>query len=208
VSGAPSAALHQQSSSAQQIQDGVYEAFVERLSRAASGLRVGYGLEEGVQVGPLIDDAAVEKVQQHLDDALTRGARLRTGGQWLDLGSGYTRRFCAPAVLDGVSPDMLVSREETFGPVAPVTRFGSESEAIALANASPYGLASYFYTRDASRLMRVAEALEYGIVGANDGAVSTAQAPFGGVKASGFGREGGHWVMEEYTTVKYISWKL
>lgn len=190
------------------VQDGIYETFVEKLAAAAAKLKVAPGWVDGAQVGPLIDDAAVQKVQQHLDDALSRGARAVTGGQWVDLGKGYTRRFCAPTVLDGVNADMLVSTEETFGPVAPVRRFHTEAEAITLANDSPYGLASYFYTRDAGRLMRVAEALEYGIVGANDGAVSTAQAPFGGVKASGFGREGGKYVMDEYTTIKYVSWKL
>ena len=190
------------------VADAVYDAFVAKLAAAASALKVAPAWVEGAQVGPLIDDAAVDKVNQHIDDALTRGARAVTGARWLDLGPGLSRRFCAPTVLDGVTPDMLVSTEETFGPVAPVQRFHSEAEAIALANASPYGLASYFYSRDAGRLMRVAEALEYGIVGANDGAVSTAQAPFGGVKASGFGREGGKYVMDEYTTLKYVSWKI
>lgn len=190
------------------VQDGIYDAFVARLCAAAAALKVGPGTADGVSVGPLIDDAAVDKVREHIDDARALGARVQTGGGWVDLGTGYTRRFCAPTVLTEVSADMLVSREETFGPVAPVRRFHSEQEAIALANASEYGLAAYFYTRDASRLIRVAEALEYGIVGANDGAVSTAQAPFGGVKASGYGREGGHWVMDEYLSVKYVSWKL
>ncbi len=190
------------------VQDGVYDAFVERLCAAAARLRVGPATDEAAQVGPLIDDAAVEKVREHIDDARALGARVRTGGDFLDLGAGYTRRFCAPTVLDEVGPDMLLSREETFGPVAPVRRFHTEDEAIRLANDSPYGLAAYFYTRDAGRLIRVAEALEYGIIGANDGAVSTAQAPFGGVKASGFGREGGHYVMDEYLSVKYISWKI
>ncbi len=190
------------------VADAVYETFVDKLAAAAAALSVGPGARPGAQVGPLIDDAAVEKVAEHLDDARQHGARLVTGGSWVDLGEGYTRRFCAPTVLADVSETMLVSTEETFGPVAPVRRFHTEAEAIRLANDSPYGLASYFYTRDAARLMRVAEALEYGIVGANDGAVSTAQAPFGGVKASGFGREGGRYVMDEYTTIKYVSWKL
>ena len=187
------------------VQDGIYDAFVAKLHEALAALRLGSGFDAGVSVGPLIDDAAVEKVRSHIDDARSRGAILRLGGEVVRPTDGLTARFCQPTLLEGVTDAMLVSHEETFGPVAPLRRFRHEAEAIALANDSPFGLASYFYTRDAGRLFRVAEALEYGIVGANDGAPSTAQAPFGGVKSSGFGREGGHHVMHEYLDVKYVS---
>ncbi|MCC6909510.1 MAG: NAD-dependent succinate-semialdehyde dehydrogenase [Phycisphaerales bacterium] len=190
------------------VHEAVYDDFATRLAAAMQSLKVGCGFDEGVQVGPLIDDNAIAKVQSHVSDAVSRGARIRTGGNLADLGQGYSRRFYAPTVIDGFTPDMKVNCEETFGPVAPLRRFSSEDEAIAMANDSPYGLAAYFYTRDASRLMRVAEALEYGIVGANDGLPSTPQAPFGGVKQSGFGREGGRHVMHEYTNIKYVSWGL
>ena len=168
----------------------------------------GHGLDDDVTVGPLIDDAAMAKVADHVDDARRKGARLVIGGAAATPRPGLTARFFQPTILDGFTDQMKVCHEETFGPVAPVRRFTTEDEAIALANASPFGLAAYFYTRDASRLMRVAERLEYGIVGANDGAPSTAQAPFGGVKASGFGREGGRYVMHEYLDIKYVSWGL
>lgn len=187
------------------IQDGIYDAFVAKLCGALAGLRLGSGFDEGVSVGPLIDDAAVEKVRGHIDDARTRGAVLRLGGEVVRPRDTLTARFCQPTLLERVDETMLVSREETFGPIAPIRRFRHEAEVIELANDSQFGLASYFYTRDAGRLFRVAEALEYGIVGANDGAPSTAQAPFGGVKTSGFGREGGHHVMHEYLDVKYVS---
>lgn len=173
-----------------------------------ASLRVGCGFDENVQIGPLIDDDAVAKVTSHVSDALAHGATVRTGGDLAAAGPGYAKRFFAPTLIDGLTADMRICREETFGPVAPLRAFTGEEEAIALANDSPYGLAAYFYTRDASRLMRVAEALEYGIVGANDGMPSTAQAPFGGVKQSGFGREGGRHVMHEYSNVKYVSWGL
>jgi succinate-semialdehyde dehydrogenase / glutarate-semialdehyde dehydrogenase len=187
------------------IQASVYDAFRAKLQKKLEAMKIGSGLDEGVQIGPLIDDRAVKKVEQHVEDALARGAKLVTGGELADLGSGYTRRFYRPTILDGYTRDMLCAREETFGPVSPLRRFSDEREAIELANDSEFGLAAYFYTRDAARLIRVAEALEYGIVGANDGAVSTAQAPFGGVKHSGFGREGGHFALHEYTSVKYVS---
>lgn len=190
------------------IQDGVYEAFTAKLTQKLEAMKIGSGLDEGVQIGPLIDDKAVEKVEQHVEDALARGAKLVTGGKLAELGSGYTRRFYRPTILDGYTREMLCAREETFGPVSPLRRFSDEREAIELANDSEFGLAAYFYTRDASRLVRVAEALEYGIVGANDGAVSTAQAPFGGVKHSGFGREGGHFALDEYLSVKYVSVRI
>ena len=187
------------------VQSGIHDAFVARLSAAAKGLKLGSGLEEGVSIGPLIDDDAVAKVRAHIDDARTRGARLHVGGEVVRPEPGLTSRFCQPTILSGVDANMLVSVEETFGPVAAVRRFDHEDEAIALANDSPFGLAAYFFTRDAGRVWRVAEQLECGIVGANDGGPSTAQAPFGGVKLSGFGREGGHHVMHEYLSVKYVS---
>ncbi len=190
------------------VHESAYEKFAAGLARAMASLRVGCGFDENVQIGPLIDDDAVAKVTSHVSDALAHGATVRTGGDLAAAGPGYAKRFFAPTLIDGLTADMRICREETFGPVAPLRAFTGEEEAIALANDSPYGLAAYFYTRDASRLMRVAEALEYGIVGANDGMPSTAQAPFGGVKQSGFGREGGRHVMHEYSNVKYVSWGL
>ena len=150
----------------------------------------------------------MEKVEAHVEDAQAKGAKLRTGGERMRPLPSLSNRFYRPTVLENFDHSMLLAREETFGPVSPLCKFTHESEAVALANDSPFGLAAYFYTRDASRLMRVAERLEYGIVGANDGAPSTAQAPFGGVKHSGFGREGGQYVMDEYLEVKYVSWGL
>ncbi len=188
------------------VQAGAHEAFVTKFRAAMEGLKVGPGTAAGVQVGPLIDDAAMEKVEAHVSDALGKGARLVCGGKRVDLGSGYARRFYSPTIVDGFTDEMVISREETFGPVAPVRSFKTEEEVVRMANDSPFGLAAYFFTRDASRLMRVAEALEYGIVGANDALPSTAQAPFGGVKQSGFGREGGRHGMHEYLSVKYVSW--
>ncbi|MEZ6018060.1 MAG: NAD-dependent succinate-semialdehyde dehydrogenase [Planctomycetota bacterium] len=181
--------------------------FSARLTAAVEQLKVGRGDEPLVQVGPLIDEAGIAKVEAHVQDAVDRGATIRTGGARVRL-AGLSDRFYAPTVLEGVTPDMLVCREETFGPVCPLIAFSSEAEVLAMANDSPFGLAAYFYTSNASRLLRVAEALEYGIIGANDGAPSTAQAPFGGMKHSGFGREGGQHVMHEYLDVKYVSWGL
>lgn len=189
------------------VQEKVYDEFVARLHTAVDALKIGNGLQQGVQIGPLINDDAVEKVKRHVEDAASNGAVVRCGGALVPL-DGLADRFFAPTIVEGFTSDMLVSREETFGPVAPVRRFRHEQEAIDWANHSTFGLAAYFYTRNASRVMRVAEALEYGIIGANDGAPSTAQAPFGGVKQSGFGREGGRYVMDEYTQLKYISWGL
>jgi succinate-semialdehyde dehydrogenase/glutarate-semialdehyde dehydrogenase len=182
--------------------------FAARLAEAAAALRVGPGTEEGVRQGPLVDDAAVAKVEAHVADAVARGARVLCGGRRVRPREGLADRFYAPTVLEGATPEMLVSREETFGPVAPVAPFRDEAEAVALANASRYGLAAYFFTRDASRLLRLAEALEYGVIGANDASPSTAQAPFGGTKESGFGREGGREGVEEYLESKYVSWRL
>ncbi len=183
----------------------VYDEFARKLAEQVRGLKLGNGLDEGVTVGPLIDDDAVKKVQAHVADAVARGGTVRVGGALAGVNEGLSQRFFQPTVVDGLSPDMLCAREETFGPVSPLAKFETEDEAVALANDSVFGLAAYFFTRDASRLFRVAERLEYGIVGANDGAPSIAQAPFGGVKQSGFGREGGHWVMNEYVSVKYVS---
>jgi len=189
------------------VQDGIYDAFVARFRAAMDALRVGSGLEEGVEIGPLIDDAAMDKVEEHVDDARSRGGEVTLGGCRVPI-QGLAPRFYKPTLIEKATPEMLVMYDETFGPVAPVYRFSAEEEAIEQANASPFGLAAYFYTRDASRLIRVAEALEYGIVGANDGMPSVPQAPFGGVKTSGLGREGGKYVMAEYLETKYVSWGL
>ena len=163
-------------------------------------------LAQAVRDDPL--RAALAKVEEHVEDALGRGARTVCGGRRARPGPEYADRFYAPTVLADVPTEALVWNEETFGPVAPVLRFRTEEEAVALANDTIYGLAAYFYTRDAGRLLRVAEGLDYGIVGANDGAPSTAQAPFGGMKQSGFGREGGRYVMHEYLETKFVSWGL
>ncbi len=180
------------------VQAGIYEDFVTRLAAAAAQLKVGDGLEDGVQIGPLIDARAVEKVQHHVDDAIAKGARVLSGG------TAGVGNFFPPTVLADVTPDCLPMREETFGPVAPVLRFDSEEEAIRIANATPAGLVAYFYTRDAARIWRVGEALEFGMVGINEGIVSTAVAPFGGIKESGFGREGSRHGLDEYLQLKYL----
>jgi succinate-semialdehyde dehydrogenase/glutarate-semialdehyde dehydrogenase len=190
------------------VQDGIYERFADSLVAACADLRVGDGLTPGIQIGPLIDDRAVAKVEDHVADALVKGARVRLGGNRVERFPGLADRFYAPTIIEEVTDSMRVSNEETFGPVAPLIRFTAEEEAIARANDTPYGLAAYFYTRDASRLLRVAEALEYGIVGANEALPSTPQAPFGGVKESGIGREGGKWGLDEYLETKYISWAI
>lgn len=188
-------------------QAGVHDEFVARFSKAIAELRVGDGSTEGVTVGPLINDEAVAKVEEHVENARSLGGRVPVGGRRARI-DGLADRFYEPTLIEGMTPEMMICREETFGPVAPVAKFTDEAEVLEQANASEYGLAAYFFTRDASRLMRVSEALEYGIVGANDGGPSTAQAPFGGVKHSGFGREGGRYAMDEYTEVKYVSWQL
>jgi succinate-semialdehyde dehydrogenase/glutarate-semialdehyde dehydrogenase len=189
------------------VQAGIYHSFVDRYAAAIRALKVGRGTQPGVSIGPLIDDAAMQKVESHVSDALSRGAQLRVGGSRVPM-DGLADRFFAPTLIEDFTPEMLLAQEETFGPVSPIARFETEEEAVSMANASPYGLAAYFYTRDATRLMRVAEQLEYGVIGANDGAPSTAQAPFGGIKHSGFGREGGKYAMEEYLDVKYVSWQV
>jgi succinate-semialdehyde dehydrogenase/glutarate-semialdehyde dehydrogenase len=186
------------------VQRGIYEEFVSLLAEKVTKLVVGPGDQPGVQIGPLIDDRAVDKADQHVQDAIARGARLLTGGTRLTEGEYGRGSFYAPTVLGGVTPEMLISYEETFGPVCGVTPFETEEEAIRLANDSVYGLCAYFHTRDYARLLRVAEKLDYGIVGANAGIISAANAPFGGVKESGFGREGGAFGIDEYLDVKYV----
>ncbi|MCB1513830.1 MAG: NAD-dependent succinate-semialdehyde dehydrogenase [Hyphomicrobiaceae bacterium] len=182
------------------VQSGIYDAFAERLAAEVTRLKVGDGTEPGVTQGPLINDAAVAKVEEHIADALSKGATAILGGKRHDRGG----TFFEPTILTGVTPSMLVAREETFGPVAPLFRFENEADVIAQANATPYGLAAYFYARDIGRVWRVAEALEFGIVGINEGVVSTEVAPFGGVKESGLGREGSRHGIEEFVEMKYI----
>lgn len=187
------------------VQAGIYDDFRDRFVERVKELTVGVGTEDGVDVGPMIDDAAIEKIERHIADATSKGARVLCGGERLRLGEGRSDRFFQATVLEGFTHDMELAREETFGPVAPLMKFEKEEEAVRLANDTVYGLAAYFFSENASRLTRVAEALEYGIVGANNGLPSTAQAPFGGYKRSGLGREGGKYVMDEYTETKYIS---
>jgi succinate-semialdehyde dehydrogenase/glutarate-semialdehyde dehydrogenase len=184
------------------VHDAIHDRFVDRLAQATKSLRVGDPLEESTQIGPLVDRDVFEKVSGHVNDAVAKGARVVTGG------SPGERTYFQPTVLSDVSAGMRILEEETFGPVAPVLRFREEAEAVRLANATPVGLAAYLWTRDLSRAFRVAEALEFGIVGVNDGVPSTPQAPFGGVKNSGIGREGGHWGIDEFLDVKYISMAL
>lgn len=182
------------------VQDGIYDEFVARLSEAVGRLKVGSGLEEGTVQGPLIDAAAVHKVETHIADALEKGGRVLTGGRRHARGG----TFFEPTVLADASPEMAVASEETFGPLAPVFRFHDEAEAIRFANDTPYGLAAYFFTRDLARAWRVGEALEYGMVGLNTGLITTEVAPFGGVKSSGIGREGSKYGLDEYLETKYF----
>jgi succinate-semialdehyde dehydrogenase / glutarate-semialdehyde dehydrogenase len=182
------------------VQEGVYDAFVAKLVEAVSKLRIGNGLQGATEQGPLIDDKAVAKVEEHVADALAKGGRIALGGKRHALGG----TFFEPTIITGVKPTMMVAREETFGPVAPIFSFKDEKEAIRMANDTEFGLASYFYTRDLARSLRVAEALEYGIVGLNTGIISTEVAPFGGVKESGFGREGSKYGILDYTELKYL----
>jgi succinate-semialdehyde dehydrogenase/glutarate-semialdehyde dehydrogenase len=182
------------------VQDAVYDAFAEKLAAAVRKLKPAPGLEAGATQGPLIDDRAVEKVESHISDATSKGATVLVGGKRHPLGG----RFFEPTVLTNVTPAMIVAREETFGPVAPLFRFRGEEDAIRLANDTEFGLAAYFYGRDIGRIWRVAEALEYGIVGINTGLISTEVAPFGGVKESGLGREGSKYGMEEFLEIKYL----
>src|SRR6478736_973285 len=182
------------------VQDSVHDAFAEKLAAAVRKLKPAPGTEAGATQGPLIDDKAVEKVESHIADATAKGAQVLVGGSRHPLGG----RFFEPTILTGVTPAMAVAREETFGPVAPLFRFTDEAEAIALANDTEFGLAAYFYGRDLSRVWRVAEALEYGIVGINTGLISTEVAPFGGVKESGLGREGSKYGIDEFVEIKYL----
>jgi succinate-semialdehyde dehydrogenase/glutarate-semialdehyde dehydrogenase len=187
------------------VQRPIYERFVARFSAEARDLRVGDGLAAETAIGPLIDLHARAKVERHIADAVARGAQIMTGGVALDESHNPAGTFWQPTVLANAAHDMVVAQEETFGPVAPIIPFEDEDEALTYANETPFGLASYFYTRDISRVMRVAERLEFGIVGANDALPSTAQAPFGGVKQSGIGSEGGAFGINEYLNLKYVS---
>ncbi len=182
------------------VQDGVYDAFAARLSKAVAALKVANGMEEGAQQGPLIDMSAVEKVEEHIADAIAKGARAVVGGRRHALGGS----FFEPTVLVEVTPEMQVSREETFGPVAPLYRFKTDEQAVAMGNDTEFGLAAYFYSRDIGRIWRAAEALEYGIVGINTGLISTEVAPFGGVKESGIGREGSKYGIDDFLELKYL----
>ncbi|HNH64448.1 MAG TPA: NAD-dependent succinate-semialdehyde dehydrogenase, partial [Thauera aminoaromatica] len=182
------------------VQDGVYDAFAARLAAAVARLKVGNGLAEGSTQGPLIDMNAVAKVEEHIADAVEKGARVLAGGKRHALGGS----FFEPTILADVTPAMKVAREETFGPVAPLFRFKDEAEAIRMANDTEFGLAAYFFANSMNRVWRVAEALEYGIVGINTGIISTEVAPFGGMKSSGLGREGSKYGIEDYLEVKYL----
>lgn len=186
------------------VHESIKGAFVERLAEAVLSLKVGNGMEEGINVGPLINQAAVDKVRQHVRDALDKGAELKTSNQPLS-GNGY---FVQPAVLSNVNDEMLCMQEETFGPVAPIASYRTTEEVIQRANQTRYGLAAYVFTQDLQEAFTISEGLEYGIVGLNDGLPATAQAPFGGMKESGIGREGGHWGIEEFVEVKYVSMNL
>lgn len=182
------------------VQDSVYDVFAEKFAAAVSELKVGNGLEGDVDQGPLIDSAAIEKVESLVSNAVASGANIKLGGQRHDLGGTYYE----PTILTEVTANMELAQEEIFGPVAPLFRFSTEEEAVALANNTPYGLAAYFYGRDIGRVWRVAESLEYGMIGINDGIISTEVAPFGGVKESGIGREGSRYGLEEYIEIKYL----
>ncbi len=186
------------------VHESIKDEFNEAFERKVRELRVGNGLEEGIDVGPLIDHDALDKVETHIQDAVNKGASIVYGGGK----EGKDSLFYKPTILSDVTDDMLCMTEETFGPLAPVTTFTTEEEAVKRANHSPYGLAAYLFTENLSTAIRISEQLEYGIVGVNDGVPSTAQAPFGGFKESGIGREGGHHGIEEYVEVKYISIQL
>jgi succinate-semialdehyde dehydrogenase/glutarate-semialdehyde dehydrogenase len=186
------------------VQDAVYDEFSRKLVQAVGKLRVGNGMEEGVTQGPLIDADAVAKVEDHIADAVAKGGRVLTGGKAHELG----RTFFQPTVLADAMPGMKLAREETFGPLAPLFRFRSDDEVVRMANSTEYGLAAYFYSRDIGRVWRVAEALEYGMVGINTGLISNEAVPFGGVKQSGLGREGSHYGLDDYLVVKYLCMAL
>jgi succinate-semialdehyde dehydrogenase / glutarate-semialdehyde dehydrogenase len=180
------------------VQEGIYEQFVAKFAAKVKAMKVGNGFEDGVVQGPLIEPAAVEKVERHVQDALAKGAKVVVGGKKLQ------GQFFEPTVVSGATGDMLCAREETFGPLAPIFKFKTEQEAIDAANNTEFGLASYFYSRDVGRIFRVSEALEYGMVGINVGIIATEHVPFGGVKQSGLGREGSHHGMDEYLEIKYL----
>ena len=182
------------------VQDGVYDDFAARMAQAVSGLQVGDGMQPGVTIGPLINEDAVQKVERHIEDAVGKGARVVVGGKRHPLGG----TFFEPTILADVTEDMLVAKEETFGPLAPLFRFKKEADAIRMSNDTEFGLACYFYTQNLGTAWRVSEALEYGIVGVNTGIISTEVAPFGGMKESGIGREGSHYGIEDYLEVKYV----
>lgn len=182
------------------VHDSAYDEFAKKLADAVNGMKVGNGTEDGVSQGPLIDAGAVSKVEEHIADALQHGASVIAGGERHELGGNFFK----PTVLANVNQKMLITREETFGPVAPIVRFSSDEEVVQLANDTEFGLASYFYSRDIGRVWRVAEALEYGMVGINTGIISNEVAPFGGVKQSGYGREGSKYGMDEYQVIKYL----
>jgi succinate-semialdehyde dehydrogenase/glutarate-semialdehyde dehydrogenase len=182
------------------VQKSIADAFSQRLAEAAGALKVGVGLDESVAVGPMIEEAAIEKVERHISDAVAHGARVLTGGARHALGG----LFFEPTVLTNVPADALIFREETFGPVAPVIAFETEEEAIRLANATPFGLAAYFYAGDVARIFRVAERLEFGMVGVNESIITSEAAPFGGVKQSGLGREGSRYGIDDYLELKYV----
>jgi succinate-semialdehyde dehydrogenase / glutarate-semialdehyde dehydrogenase len=182
------------------VHDAVYDQFAEKLAAAVTRLKVGRGTEPGVEQGPLINEAAVQKVEAHIADAVEKGASIVTGGKRHALGHG----FFEPTVLRDVTPAMQVAKDETFGPLAPLFRFSSDDEVIRFANDTEFGLAAYFYSRDIGRIWKVAEALEYGMVGVNTGLISNEVAPFGGVKQSGMGREGSHYGIDDYVVIKYL----
>ena len=182
------------------MQSGVYDAFAAKLAEKVGKMKIGDGFEDGVAFGPLINAKAGEKVRAHIADAKAKGATVILGDNGAELGGN----FMAPTIVTGATTDMIFSTDETFGPLAPLYKFEDEDEVIALANDTIYGLASYFYAKDLSRVYKVAEALEYGIVGVNTGIISTEVAPFGGVKQSGLGREGSHHGIDEYLEMKYI----
>jgi succinate-semialdehyde dehydrogenase/glutarate-semialdehyde dehydrogenase len=182
------------------VQDGVYEAFAQKMAEKVGQMKVGSGFDRGVNVGPLIDEQGLQKVEDHVQDARSKGAKVAVGGDRHELGG----TFFQPTVLTDVTTEMKVTSEETFGPVAPLFRFKTEAEAVRMANDTPFGLAGYFYSQDLGRCWRVGDALEYGIVGINTGIISTEVAPFGGMKESGIGREGSKYGIEEYLEIKYM----
>ena len=181
------------------VQSGIYDAFAEKFAKRAAALKVGDGLDAEVEQGPLIEEKAVKKVEEHIADALSKGAHVAAGGHRHKLGG----TFFEPTVLTGVTPQMMIAKDETFGPVAPLFKFDTEEEAAQMANDTEFGLASYLYTNDLGRAWRMMEALEYGMVAINEGILSTVVAPFGGVKESGVGREGSKYGIEEYLNIKY-----